>query len=131
MAALERDVRLVRCEDGILAFALAPDADPGLVQKLSKKLQDWTGRRWSVALSIEPAIHTIREQRERSARRSRASAPQASGRAGRAAGLPRRDGLPAQPKAAPVLEPEVSPQAVVNEDGDVVVGEMEFTEEDL
>ncbi len=131
VAALERDVRLVRCEDGILAFALAPDADPGLVQKLSKKLQDWTGRRWSVALSNEPGDPTIREQREAKraeieSQRHRHPVVQAVLQA-----FPGATVLPAQPKSAPAPEPEVSPQALVNEDGDVVVGDIAFTEEDL
>ncbi len=131
VAALERDVRLVRCEDGILEFSLAPDADAGLVQKLGKKLQEWTGRRWSVALSNQPGDPTIREQREAKraeieSQRHRHPVVQAVLQA-----FPGATVMPAQAKAAPAPEPDVSPQAVVNEDGDVVVGDMEFTEEDL
>jgi DNA polymerase-3 subunit gamma/tau len=131
VAALERDVRLVRCEDGILTFALAPDADPGLVQKLGKKLQDWTGRRWSVTLSNEPGDPTIREQRE--AKRAEIESQRHKHPVVQAVlqAFPGATVLPAQPKAAPAPEPEVSPQALVNEDGDVVVGDMDFTEEDL
>ncbi len=131
VAALERDVRLVRCEDGILAFALAPDADPGLVQKLSKKLQDWTGRRWSVALSNEPGDPTIREQRE--AKRAEIESQRHKHPVVQAVlqAFPGATVLPALPKAAPAPEPVDTPQAVVNEDGDVVVSDMDFTEEDL
>ena len=42
--ALERDVRLVRCEDGKLEIALEPGAAKTLVNDLSRKLQHWTGR---------------------------------------------------------------------------------------
>ena len=49
--ALERDVRLVRCEDGRLEIALEPSAAKTLVNDLSRKLQQWTGRRWMVVVS--------------------------------------------------------------------------------
>ena len=49
--ALERDVRLVRCEDGQLEIALEPNAAKTLVNDLSRKLQQWTGRRWMVIVS--------------------------------------------------------------------------------
>jgi DNA polymerase-3 subunit gamma/tau len=62
--ALERDVRLVRFEEGSLEFALAPGASPGLAQTLMRKLQDWTGMRWMVAISSAPGAPTLREQAE-------------------------------------------------------------------
>jgi DNA polymerase-3 subunit gamma/tau len=62
--ALERDVRLVRFEEGALEFALAPGASPGLAQTLMRKLQDWTGTRWMVAISSAPGAPTLREQAE-------------------------------------------------------------------
>ena len=52
--ALERDVRLVRCEDGKLEIALEPGAAKTLVNDLSRKLQQWTGQRWMVVVSREP-----------------------------------------------------------------------------
>jgi DNA polymerase-3 subunit gamma/tau len=60
--ALERDVRLVRFEEGSLEFALAPGASPGLAQTLMRKLQDWTGARWMVAISSAAGAPTLREQ---------------------------------------------------------------------
>src|SRR6185503_17623734 len=42
--ALERDVRLVRCEDGRLEIALEAGAARALVNDLSRKLSQWTGR---------------------------------------------------------------------------------------
>ncbi len=52
--ALERDVRLVRFEDGRLEIALEPGAGKTLVHELARKLSQWTGRRWMVVVSAEP-----------------------------------------------------------------------------
>ncbi len=62
--ALERDVRLVRLEQGVLEFSLAPGAAPDLPAQLSRKLQEWTGQRWMVALSSSPGAPTLAEQAE-------------------------------------------------------------------
>lgn len=59
-AALERDVRLVRCEDGRLDIALEPSAMKTLVNDLSTKFTQWTGRRWVVVVSREAAQPTVR-----------------------------------------------------------------------
>ncbi len=61
-AALERDVRLVRFEDGMLEFALEDGASRTLAADLSRILQQWTGRRWMVAVSSEAGQPTLREQ---------------------------------------------------------------------
>jgi DNA polymerase III subunit gamma/tau len=63
-SALERDVRLVRFEDGTLEIALEPGAAKTLVNDLSKKLNDWTGRRWMVAVSAEAGAPSLRAQAE-------------------------------------------------------------------
>jgi DNA polymerase-3 subunit gamma/tau len=63
-AALERDVRLVRCEDGKLEIALEPGAAHTLVNELSGKLTMWTGRQWMVVLSREPGQPTLKAQME-------------------------------------------------------------------
>jgi DNA polymerase III subunit gamma/tau len=63
-SALERDVRLVRFEDGTLELALEPSARKTLVGELSKKLGDWTGRRWMVAVSAEAGQPSLRAQAE-------------------------------------------------------------------
>jgi DNA polymerase-3 subunit gamma/tau len=60
--ALERDVRLVRFEDGRLEFSLEPSAQKSLTGELSKKLADWTGRRWMVIVSAEPGAPTLYAQ---------------------------------------------------------------------
>ena len=62
--ALERDVRLVRFEDGRLEFAASEGAAPQLAADLSRRLGEWTGRRWIVALSSEPGQPTLRETLE-------------------------------------------------------------------
>jgi DNA polymerase-3 subunit gamma/tau len=61
-AALERDVRLVRFEDGRLEFGLEPSAQKSLTGELSKKLADWTGRRWMVIVSAEPGQPSLYAQ---------------------------------------------------------------------
>jgi DNA polymerase-3 subunit gamma/tau len=61
-AALERDVRLVRCEDGRLEIALEPSAGKALVNDLSRKFSQWTGRRWMVVVSQESGQPTVKSQ---------------------------------------------------------------------
>jgi DNA polymerase-3 subunit gamma/tau len=61
-AALEADVRLVRIEDGRLEIALERNAARTLVNDLSRKLDQWTGRRWTVIVSNEAGQTTLREQ---------------------------------------------------------------------
>jgi DNA polymerase III subunit gamma/tau len=63
-SALERDVRLVRFEDGTLEIALEAGARKTLIGELSKKLADWTGRRWMVAVSAEAGTPSLRAQAE-------------------------------------------------------------------
>ncbi|HEX5210739.1 MAG TPA: DNA polymerase III subunit gamma/tau [Pseudolabrys sp.] len=60
--ALERDVRLVRCEDGRLEIGLEPSAPKTLVHDLSRKLSAWTGKRWMVVVSQEQGAPTMRAQ---------------------------------------------------------------------
>jgi DNA polymerase-3 subunit gamma/tau len=63
-AALEADVRLVRIEDGRLEVAMERTAARGLINDLSRKLELWTGRRWTVIVSNEPGQPTLRSQNE-------------------------------------------------------------------
>jgi DNA polymerase-3 subunit gamma/tau len=62
--ALEADVRLVRIEDGRLEIALERNAARMLVNDLSRKLEQWTGRRWTVIVSNEAGQPTLRSQNE-------------------------------------------------------------------
>jgi DNA polymerase-3 subunit gamma/tau len=63
-AALEADVRLVRIEDGQLEVALERSAARTLINDLSRKLEQWTGRRWTVIVSNETGQPTLRSQNE-------------------------------------------------------------------
>src|SRR5437868_4304345 len=74
--ALESDMRLVRIEDGRLEIAMEPNASRGLVNDLSRKLELWTNRRWTVIVSNEAGQPTVRSQSlaERSAREKAAEA---------------------------------------------------------
>jgi DNA polymerase-3 subunit gamma/tau len=63
-AALEADVRLVRIEDGRLEVAMERSASRTLISDLSRKLEQWTGRRWTVIVSNEAGQPTLRSQNE-------------------------------------------------------------------
>jgi DNA polymerase-3 subunit gamma/tau len=63
-SALEADVRLVRIEDGRLEIALEPNASRTLVNDLSRKLEQWTARRWTVIVSNGAGQPTLRSQNE-------------------------------------------------------------------
>jgi DNA polymerase III subunit gamma/tau len=77
--ALENDMRLVRFEDGRLEVALERTAARGLVNDLSRKLELWTGRRWTVVISNEAGQQTLRSQNEQ-ARSEHARAAEADPR---------------------------------------------------
>jgi DNA polymerase-3 subunit gamma/tau len=57
-------MRLVRIEDGRLEVALERNAARTLVNDLSRKLEQWTGRRWTVIVSNETGQPTLRSQNE-------------------------------------------------------------------
>ena len=61
-AALEADVRLVRIEDGRIELALERTASRTLINDLSRKLEQWTGRRWAVIVSNAEGQPTLRSQ---------------------------------------------------------------------
>jgi DNA polymerase-3 subunit gamma/tau len=61
-AALERDVRLVRFEDGRLEIALEPTASKAVVGDLGPRLSALTGRRWMVIVSTQAGEATVRSQ---------------------------------------------------------------------
>jgi DNA polymerase-3 subunit gamma/tau len=66
--ALERDVRLVRFEDGQLEVSLERTANRSLIPELQSKLSAWTGRRWVVIVSSQQGEATRYDQaREREA----------------------------------------------------------------
>jgi DNA polymerase-3 subunit gamma/tau len=73
-AALEKDVRLVRFEEGRIEFALADGASRTLANDLTRKLAAWTGTRWVVALSSEPGAPTLHDERQAAARERKENA---------------------------------------------------------
>jgi DNA polymerase III subunit gamma/tau len=58
---VKRCVRPVRIEPGRLDVSLTPDAPVSLLNDLSNKLLEWTGRRWIVSLSREEGGATLAE----------------------------------------------------------------------
>ena len=62
--ALETAVRPVRFEPGQIEIALTEHAPTGLAGELSRKLEEWTGQRWMIAVSREGAAPTIAEARK-------------------------------------------------------------------
>ncbi len=96
--ALERDVRLVRCEDGKLEIALENSAAKTLLNDLSRKLQLWTGRPWMVSISKEQGAPTMKSLAEaRQAELETGGAGQRGGQGGAGAVSGRRD----RPRAWP------------------------------
>ena len=60
--ALEQDARVERFEQGSIAFSLVEGASSALAQTLSRRLQEWTGERWMVALAQGSTAPTLRER---------------------------------------------------------------------
>jgi DNA polymerase-3 subunit gamma/tau len=60
--ALERNVHLIRFEEGSIEFSLGAGASPQLAQNLMRRLQEWTGTRWMVAISKAQGAPSLREQ---------------------------------------------------------------------
>jgi DNA polymerase-3 subunit gamma/tau len=76
--SLEREARLARFEQGSIAFTLVEGAEPGLAQALSRRLQEWTGERWMVALvpgSSAPTLQETAQAREAERTSNAASHP--------------------------------------------------------
>ena len=65
-------------------------ASRDLANDLARALDDWTGRRWMVALSSEPGAPTLHEQRQAAERERKQRRRRPSARAGGAGALPRR-----------------------------------------
>ena len=102
-AALEADVRLVRIEDGRLEVALERSASRTLINDLSRKLEQWTGRRWTVIVSNEAGQPTLRSQNEVAEEPARARRRIRSAGEGGAGAISRRQsgrGAQACPRAA-------------------------------
>ena len=66
--ALERDVRLVRFDEGHIEFELAPEGSRETAASLGRRLAEWTGVRWMVSVVSGGGAPTIRETAEAKAR---------------------------------------------------------------
>ncbi|MCP4381659.1 MAG: DNA polymerase III subunit gamma/tau [Hyphomicrobiales bacterium] len=62
--ALEHLVRVARFEDGRIEVAPTEAAPANLAGELSRKLEQWTGRRWMVAIAREADAPTVAETRK-------------------------------------------------------------------
>ena len=62
--ALERDIRLVSFERGRIEFKPAPGAGDDLAKTIARRLHEWTGERWLVAVSQAQGRLSVAEQRE-------------------------------------------------------------------
>ncbi|MTI44635.1 DNA polymerase-3 subunit gamma/tau [Roseibium hamelinense] len=62
--AIERQMRLVKIEQGRIEIQPTPDAPADIAGEFGRKLTDWTGTRWMVSISQTPGRPTIHEERE-------------------------------------------------------------------
>ncbi len=69
--ALERDVKLVRFEIGRIEFELAPNGSPALAADLMRRLGEWTGFRWMVAVVSAGGAPSVKERADADARTRR------------------------------------------------------------
>jgi DNA polymerase-3 subunit gamma/tau len=127
-AALERDVRLARFEAGSIAFSLVEGASPQIAQTLARRLQEWTGERWMVALvagADAPTLREVAEAKEKERISGIAAHPLVQKVLQRFPGAEivdvRRPDMPAETPApaAPMVDEDVAY-------GDVSIGEDDF-----
>ncbi|MDI4665931.1 DNA polymerase III subunit gamma/tau [Xanthobacter autotrophicus] len=60
--AIETALRPVHVEDGRIEVAVVPGAPASVIQDLSRKLSEWTGRRWLVSTSSKAGGPTLAEE---------------------------------------------------------------------
>ena len=58
---LEKNVSLVKFSKGQMEFSFNENIDKNFIKNLSKKLFDWTGKRWIITLSKEKGQPTYNE----------------------------------------------------------------------
>ena len=58
---LEKNVSLVKFSNGQMEFSFNENIDKNFIKNLSKKLFDWTGKRWIITLSKEKGQPTYQE----------------------------------------------------------------------
>ncbi|MFG1320664.1 DNA polymerase III subunit gamma/tau [Xanthobacter autotrophicus] len=60
--AVETSLRPVHVEEGRIEVALVPGSPASVIQDLSRKLSEWTGRRWLVSISSQAGGPTLAEE---------------------------------------------------------------------
>jgi DNA polymerase-3 subunit gamma/tau len=64
--ALETQMRPVAFREKSIEVALVEGADPGIIQTLSRRLQQWTGQTWGVSVSMKaasgPTMRDVQDQ---------------------------------------------------------------------
>ena len=89
---LETDVRLIRFEPGQIEIAVTDHAPAGLAGDLSRKLEEWTGQRWMIAVAREGGAADHRRDAPARPGPARRRRPRRPARGRRARALPwRRD----------------------------------------
>ena len=58
---LEKNVSLVKFSNGLIEFSFNENIDKDFIKNLSKKLFDWTGKRWIITLSKEKGYPTYQK----------------------------------------------------------------------
>ena len=58
---LEKNVSLVKFSNGQMEFSFNENIDKNFIKNLSKKLLEWTGKRWIITLSKEKGQPTHQE----------------------------------------------------------------------
>ena len=60
---LERNVKLVRFENGKIDINFNENLNKNFIKKLSQSLYQWTGKRWIISLSKEENIKTFHQNK--------------------------------------------------------------------
>jgi DNA polymerase-3 subunit gamma/tau len=71
---LVHDIHLVNYEPGKVEIALGPNAPATIAKKLAELLTEWTGARWSIAVSQKQGLPTLAQDRQREKDDERAAA---------------------------------------------------------
>ena len=61
---LEKNVRLVKFENGFIEIEFNDNLDKDFIKNLSNKLIEWTDKRWIISLSKEKGIPTENETKQ-------------------------------------------------------------------
>ena len=61
---LENNLRLVSFKDQKIEFSFSSKLEKTFVKEFSNKLQEWTDKRWIIALSKESGLPTVKEQKK-------------------------------------------------------------------